>query len=116
MLGPLRVHLRANQTRPATARLGLSIGRRVGGAVVRSRLKRLLREAFRLEQHALPPGFDLVVVAYPHKELELSAYRQKLVGAGAALAERWAKRASKGEGTGPNTHNPSAGGSSGSGR
>lgn len=43
------------------ARLGLSVGRVVGGAVARNRVKRLIREAFRLEQHALPAGLDFVV-------------------------------------------------------
>lgn len=43
-------------------RLGLSVSRRVGGAVVRNRWKRLLREAFRLVRSELPPGLDLIVV------------------------------------------------------
>ncbi|MEX2139464.1 MAG: ribonuclease P protein component [Pirellulales bacterium] len=44
-------------------RLGLSVSRKVGGAVVRNRWKRLLREAFRLSREKLPPGIDLVIVA-----------------------------------------------------
>lgn len=43
-------------------RLGLAVGRRHGSAVRRNRIKRLLREAFRLVQHDLPAGFDLVCV------------------------------------------------------
>jgi ribonuclease P protein component len=43
-------------------RLGLSVSRRVGGAVVRNRWKRLLREAFRLTRPQLPPGIDLIVI------------------------------------------------------
>ena len=42
-------------------RLGLSVSRRVGPAVVRNRWKRLIREAFRLSRHELPVGLDLVV-------------------------------------------------------
>lgn len=45
-------------------RLGLAVSRKVGGAVVRSRGKRLLREAFRRRPKSLG-GIDLVVVAKP---------------------------------------------------
>jgi len=44
------------------SRLGLSVGKKLGTAVVRNRIKRLLREAFRLETRAFSPGFDFVVV------------------------------------------------------
>ena len=44
-------------------RLGLAVGRGIGGAVVRNRVKRLLREAFRIRRGDLPPSHDLVVVA-----------------------------------------------------
>ena len=43
-------------------RLGLSVSRKVGGAVVRNRWKRLLREAFRSTRPQLPAGIDLIVV------------------------------------------------------
>lgn len=43
------------------SRLGLAVGRRVGKAVVRNRVKRRLREAVRLAD--LPAGWDLVVIA-----------------------------------------------------
>ncbi len=47
----------------AYARLGISVGRkRVRQATARNRLKRLIREAFRLSKSALPAGVDLVVV------------------------------------------------------
>jgi ribonuclease P protein component len=46
-----------------TPRLGVSVGRRVGGAVVRNRVKRFLREAFWSRAEALPDGHDYVIVA-----------------------------------------------------
>ena len=46
-------------------RLGLSVGRRVGGAVDRTRVKRVLREAFWEEARRLPTGSDYVLVARP---------------------------------------------------
>lgn len=44
-----------------TTRLGLSVNRRVGGAVVRNKWKRMIREVFRLHRSQLPNGLDLVV-------------------------------------------------------
>jgi ribonuclease P protein component len=49
----------------ARSRLGVVVGRKVGGSVVRSRAKRLLRESFRLHQHEFSQPLDLVLVARP---------------------------------------------------
>ena len=49
----------------STSRLGVVVSRKVGGSVVRSRAKRLLRESFRLHQHELTEPLDLVLVARP---------------------------------------------------
>lgn len=44
-------------------RLGLTVGTKVGKAVVRNRVRRRLRESYRLRESGLKTGFDLVVVA-----------------------------------------------------
>jgi len=43
-------------------RLGVSVSRKLGKAVVRNRWKRLIREAFRLSRQQLPEGIDLLVL------------------------------------------------------
>lgn len=49
----------------AQSRLGVITSSRIGGAIVRSRARRLLRESFRLHQHQLLQPVDLVLVARP---------------------------------------------------
>jgi ribonuclease P protein component len=66
-------------------RLGLSVGRRVGGAVDRTRVKRVLREAFWDQAQRLPAGSDYVVVARP-EALALTD-REGMPGIRTALAE-----------------------------
>ncbi|HJW76180.1 MAG TPA: ribonuclease P protein component [Thermoleophilia bacterium] len=46
-------------------RMGLSVSRKLGGAVVRNRIKRLLREAFRSCHERLAQEYDYVVIARP---------------------------------------------------
>ena len=49
----------------SASRLGVVTSGRIGGAVVRSRARRLLRETFRIHQHDLAAPVDLVIVARP---------------------------------------------------
>lgn len=62
----------------AFTRLGLSVGRRFGPAVARNRAKRLLREAYRLEQNRLAAGFDLVCVPRPGPPATLDLMRRAI--------------------------------------
>jgi len=66
-------------------RLGLTVSRRVGGAVERSRVKRVLREAFWAEAEVLATEADYVVVARP--EVRGLDEREGLEGVRRALRE-----------------------------
>ncbi|RMG32173.1 MAG: ribonuclease P protein component [Planctomycetota bacterium] len=61
------------------SRLGLSVSRKHGSAVRRNRLKRLIREAFRLSRHELPTGLDLIVIPRIGREHSLESIRRSLI-------------------------------------
>lgn len=76
-------------------RLGVTASKRVGNAVRRNRLKRIVRAAFRLWPDLIPPGFDLVVICrrdYPEigTESTLAQWRsvEKRVKKAVAQLER----------------------------
>jgi ribonuclease P protein component len=89
--GPLMLYARPNGlTHP---RLGLSTSRKVGMAVRRNRIRRLLREAFRHLQHDLPAGYDLLIVVRPHEPLLLADYQRLISALVLKLHGVWQRRA-----------------------
>jgi len=81
-------------------RLGLSIGKRVGNAVVRGRFKRMMREAFRHQRLELPRpneggAYDIVVNSRKHDALSLDEYTKMFVEAVEAGHRTHEKRAAK---------------------
>lgn len=98
--GPLTVFMLPNDL--PHPRLGLTVGRRVGNAVARNRVKRRLRDAFRQIRHDLPTlggtSYDIVVHVREHHPAGLDRYRAVLLDAILAVHRRWVKR--RGDGWG----------------
>jgi len=92
--GPLIVFALRNEL--PHHRLGLAVGKRVGNAPARNRVKRLLRESFRQLQHNLPRAaegaYDLVVSARAHQPLPQSEYQRLLAELVQALHTEWGRR------------------------
>ncbi|MCP4759057.1 MAG: ribonuclease P protein component [Planctomycetes bacterium] len=84
--GPLRIHMRKSSS--GCSRLGMAVSRRVGNAVQRNRIKRLIRAAFRSARHQCHEATDVVVVVNPHEPGQLSDYAQWLAAAFQSAAPR----------------------------
>ena len=85
--GPLLVYALRNEL--DHPRLGLSVSRKTGGAVRRVRMKRRLRECFRMLKNELDAGFDFVVVVRPHDDSGIPGYERHLRSAMKRLVEHW---------------------------
>ena len=75
----------------AYPRLGLSVSRKVGNAVVRNAWKRRIREAFRLSRDILPAGIDFVVRPQKEATLDFHAIAQSLPELAARIARKLAR-------------------------
>ena len=77
--------LYARRNRLSTNRVGVTVGKKLGHAVVRNRVRRRLREVYRLNECRFTPGWDIVVVA---RSRCIHADFQKLTEAYLSLAEK----------------------------
>ena len=85
--GPLLLYGCPNQL--PHPRLGLSVSRKVGGAVRRVRIKRQLRESFRRIKADFSPSFDFIVVVRPHKTLDHRGYNRHLESVMRTVVDTW---------------------------
>lgn len=96
--GPITIFLKVSDA--PEHRLGLSIGRRLGNAVVRGRFKRMMREVFRHERSGFPSPshggtYDIVVTARKHDPLGLDEYTKLVIDAVDAAHRVCEKRSKK---------------------
>lgn len=77
--------LYARPNRTSTNRVGITVSKKLGCAVVRNRVRRRLREVYHLHETQFAPGWDIVVVA---RTRCITADFQKLVDAYLSLAEK----------------------------
>ena len=77
--------LYARKNRSTTNRVGITVSKKLGGAVVRNRVRRRLREVYRLHEGRFLPGYDIVVVA---RTRAVDADFQALTAGYLSLAEK----------------------------
>jgi ribonuclease P protein component len=87
-VGSLVLYAAVNRADPSALRVGLSVSRRIGSAVVRNRWKRRLREAFRAVRPDLPVGNDFVIVVRSGEAPSGAAGVREVESAIASLAAR----------------------------
>ncbi len=77
--------LYARPNRSGTNRIGITASKKLGKAVIRNRVRRRLREIYRLNEERFSPGWDIVVVA---RSRSISASFGQLTNAYLSLAEK----------------------------
>jgi ribonuclease P protein component len=76
----------ARKNRRNVTRLGVSVSSKLGGAVVRNRVRRRLKEAYRLQESRFAAGTDIVIVARSRAVgADFSAIKQELLTLGRRL-------------------------------
>lgn len=70
------------------SRLGVGVSKRHGGAVRRNRIKRMLREAFRLTRSELPPGWDFMIVPRVGRDFTVENLQASIRSLGRRAANR----------------------------
>ena len=69
-------------------RIGLSVSKKNGNSIARHRIRRLLKEAYRLEQFEVPEGYDLIFIPRPGRNSTVDDFRQSIVNLSKQLDRR----------------------------